>query len=568
MQSTTRDSVAAEAVISPSLPPKKSHYFQKSDPKNRQTVQHLEVALSEGRYIVFDLETTGGNPERNGITEIFALRWCNGVIEDTFYSLVNPQISIPPIVRRMTGITNQMVKDAPTIKQVMPGFLQFVGNDVLVSHNTIGDMKFLVYFAERVCKHAMENFYLCTHLLAEKLLASSPDKSLQGLTNYLNIPSGTVHRAKEDSYLTWELFKVLLHKLHEAGAVSIADAIRFQGDLNSRLRLGWRLDDAYLNGILPAKPGVLSFYDGQQKLLFLTSTANLKGQFRELSDYYNLPKTLQKTILLSAELRYQESPDLFAAMLSEAQLAEQIKQGFTPINWHLRFVWAIIAVAVDHEGIALRVGPLCEKTLLAWGPIYDRKAAQACLEILAGVFATAVSNKHGLICARSNLGLVAKWLAGKAQRENQTAEGGYFTMSSVLNIKVLISARYRQELLQQWRFAAALRVKPCPLRTMPLLRTVGLLVKTCRGKNESLLIPLKASQPEKAVVVGGEWRQWLATSAEGKALIARLKASGDSPPDQGLSSQEANTANAVHWMLNGTKVQKHHDYKFYPTSKL
>ncbi|MFN9971741.1 MAG: PolC-type DNA polymerase III, partial [Phycisphaerae bacterium] len=65
--------------------------------------------LEKGAYIAFDIETTGGNPEKNGITEIFALRYREGVIVDTFYSMVNPGVAIPPIVRRMTGITNKMV---------------------------------------------------------------------------------------------------------------------------------------------------------------------------------------------------------------------------------------------------------------------------------------------------------------------------------------------------------------------------------------------------------------------------------------------------------------------------
>ena len=63
--------------------------------------------------------------------------------------MVNPKIPIPPIVRRMTGITNRMVKKEPVIEEVMPKFLEFLEDDILVSHNTIGDMKFLRYFAKK-----------------------------------------------------------------------------------------------------------------------------------------------------------------------------------------------------------------------------------------------------------------------------------------------------------------------------------------------------------------------------------------------------------------------------------
>src|SRR5438552_3649727 len=69
----------------------------------------LKASLDQAEYIVFDLETTGGNPEKNGITEIYAIRFKDGIAHDTFGTLVNPQIPIPPIVRRMTGINNKMV---------------------------------------------------------------------------------------------------------------------------------------------------------------------------------------------------------------------------------------------------------------------------------------------------------------------------------------------------------------------------------------------------------------------------------------------------------------------------
>ena len=97
----------------------------------------LKSLLTDIPVIVFDIETTGGNPERNGITEISALKIRNGQVLDKYYSLVNPLIPVPGIVRRMTGITNKMLKDQPLIEEVMPSFIEFIGSDVLVSHNTI-----------------------------------------------------------------------------------------------------------------------------------------------------------------------------------------------------------------------------------------------------------------------------------------------------------------------------------------------------------------------------------------------------------------------------------------------
>ena len=168
----------------------------------------LDTDLQDLQCCVFDIETTGGNPDNNGITEICAFKVEKGVITDRFYSMVNPRVPIPPIVRRMTGINNRMVRDAPLIEEVMPALLDFIGNDILVSHNTIGDLKFLRYFAKQTARHTMENFFLCTHLLTEKLASDAPDKSLSGVAKYLGIRfDDDAHRAEADAKITYEVFE-------------------------------------------------------------------------------------------------------------------------------------------------------------------------------------------------------------------------------------------------------------------------------------------------------------------------------------------------------------------------
>src|SRR5690606_31257759 len=189
-----------------------------------------------------------------------ALRYKGGEVDGTFYSMVNPRVPIPGIVRRMTGITNKMVRHAPLISEVMPKFIEFLGDDILVSHNTIGDLKFLVYFAEQACAHQLQNFFLCTHLLTEKLIPEAPDKSLQGLGKFFGLAQGPVHRAKEDSYLTLELFKILLERLKKQGVNRIEDAVRLQGDMDSGLRIGWALQQE-LGATFPSSPGVIRLYD-------------------------------------------------------------------------------------------------------------------------------------------------------------------------------------------------------------------------------------------------------------------------------------------------------------------
>ena len=108
-----------------------------------------------------------------------------------------------------------MVKDAPLISEIMPKLIEFIGDSVLVSHNTIGDLKFLRYFAFKNENYNLNNFFLCTHLLSEKLIADAKDKSLKGLSQHLGFPLDSSHRAEVDTDMTLGLFEELLVRLKD-----------------------------------------------------------------------------------------------------------------------------------------------------------------------------------------------------------------------------------------------------------------------------------------------------------------------------------------------------------------
>src|ERR1700727_1067969 len=115
----------------------------------------VEMSLRETTFVVVDLETTGGRmTTRDGkvadaITEIGAVKVCGGKVLGEFGTLVDPQRSIPPQIVQLTGITTAMVCDAPTIDAVLPMFLEFAGDAVLVAHNAGFDTGFLRTAAQR-----------------------------------------------------------------------------------------------------------------------------------------------------------------------------------------------------------------------------------------------------------------------------------------------------------------------------------------------------------------------------------------------------------------------------------
>ncbi len=381
-------------VPSPSTPrpaPRPPHSHQGFDRRKKSAnapakgkTRHLSQALENGSYIAFDIETTGGNPEKNGITEIFALRYRDGKIEDTFYSMVNPGVPIPPIVRRMTGITDKMVRDAPHIRAIMPDFIKFIADDVLVSHNTIGDMKFLRYFAEVECNHEIQNYFLCTHLLVEKLAPNAPDKSLKGLAGFFKLPADArLHRAEADAYLTLELFKILLGKMQAKGLPSIADAIRFQGDFESGLRLGFGVRPEAMRA-LPEAPGVFYLQDYSGQVTFLSSAHNIAREVKRLQKLNALPKQLLRAVLSSCDLRFEETSTPFSAAVLEAKDLAKHRVRFDPSNWHQRTA-NFIFIVQEAEEYRLATGPLVEGVTAFLGPIRGGKEVTVLLESLAQV---------------------------------------------------------------------------------------------------------------------------------------------------------------------------------------
>src|SRR5215471_3276168 len=109
----------------------------------QQSLDDLGTPLSQVTFVVVDLETTGGSARTDAITEIGALKLRGGELLGTFETLVNPGVPIPPTITILTGITEAMVMPAPCIDEVLPAFLEFAGDAVIVGHNIRFDCAFL-----------------------------------------------------------------------------------------------------------------------------------------------------------------------------------------------------------------------------------------------------------------------------------------------------------------------------------------------------------------------------------------------------------------------------------------
>lgn len=166
-------------------------------------------------YVVFDIETTGLSKEKEMITEIGAVKVADGKIIDRFSTFVNPQRPISAEITKLTGITDDMVKDAPTIENVLPEFLKFCEDTVLVAHNASFDTGFIRIAVERAGLGELHHTIVDTLELARALLPELNKHKLDIVCEHLGVTLNGHHRAVNDAEATAEVFIKFLDMLAE-----------------------------------------------------------------------------------------------------------------------------------------------------------------------------------------------------------------------------------------------------------------------------------------------------------------------------------------------------------------
>nr|WP_178631442.1 3'-5' exonuclease [uncultured Mediterraneibacter sp.] len=166
-------------------------------------------------YIAFDLETTGLKPQENEIIEIGALKVREGKVVDRFMEFIHPLSPISSAISELTGITNDMVATARSCEQVLPDFLDFCEDDVLIGHNVMFDYSFTKCSASK-CGLPFEKNGLDTLKIARKVHKDFPSKSLGALCDYYHIENKSAHRAYHDALATAKLYQTLAHYFEES----------------------------------------------------------------------------------------------------------------------------------------------------------------------------------------------------------------------------------------------------------------------------------------------------------------------------------------------------------------
>jgi DNA polymerase-3 subunit epsilon len=241
-----------------------------------QITLELGVSLSEVTFCVVDLETTGGSPVDDAITEIGAVKYRGGERIGSFRALVDPRRPIPPYIAHLTGIDDNLVSGEPAIEQVLPAFLEFFRGSVFVAHNAGFDFGFLNANCEVLDYPALPGPPLCTARLARRVVwPDVPNVRLATLANYFRTRAKPTHRALDDAEACAEVLHGLLDLGGRLGILTmgdLAEAVRARGRPNfGKIQLADRL---------PHAPGVYLFKARDGRVLYVGKANDLRSRVK------------------------------------------------------------------------------------------------------------------------------------------------------------------------------------------------------------------------------------------------------------------------------------------------
>ena len=198
-------------------------------------VEHPMGQSFADTFVVFDLETTGFSPSKNQIIEIGAVKVVNGSITERFSTFVNPKVPIPFEIEQLTSINDDMVLDAPTIDEILPKFMEFCQDAVMVAHNADFDMSFIKHNCSALGLEC-EKTVLDTVALSRVLLPALNRFKLDTVAKALNVSLAHHHRAVDDAACTAEIFVRLVEMLRNRGVETMEDLDQMESYTEETIR--------------------------------------------------------------------------------------------------------------------------------------------------------------------------------------------------------------------------------------------------------------------------------------------------------------------------------------------
>ena len=346
----------------------------------------LARPLGETTFVVVDLETTGGAPTPEGIIEIGAVRVAGGRLLDTFARFVKPAHPIPPFISRLTGITDAMVADASPIGAVLPQFLAFAGDAVLVAHNAAFDVAHLNAAQQVLAGRPVDAPVVCTLRLARRLLSHLRRRSLDAVAAELGVACFGRHRALPDAHIAAEILCVFLERAVERGIDRIDDLLDFQRAAVDGRPFIVHVPHARLEDV-PPRPGVYHLLGADGRLLYVGKARRLRER---LGTYFTNARGHSARVLdlirHTHDFRITETGSELAASLLEARQIRELKPPYNRQRKHLPrvgFLKLSVRSAYPRLWVTER---LAADRATYLGPFRSRDAAERAHAILGRLF--------------------------------------------------------------------------------------------------------------------------------------------------------------------------------------
>ncbi len=375
-----------------------------------------QQSLDEVDFVVLDTETTGLRPGPDRVIEVAAVRVRHGEVVNSFQSLLNPGRPLPPFIVRFTGISQEMLQDAPRAQEIMPDFLEFIDGAILVGHNLGFDLNFLTHEAQLLSR-AFPLDGLDTIPLARRFLPGLKRFKLDMVAEHLKIPPRTRHRALGDAETTAAVFLCILERARTQGITTLGHLCRrlqlpvaWSGDITqlepATPDKQWRADGKlssvavatsrpngglFLNpawkATFPEKPGVYLMKDKNKQIIYVGKAKNLKNR---LSSYYSQPlgytRKMDGLLQNVCEIETRVLGSELEALLVESRLIKELQPIY---NVQLRNYEAYPFIKIDIQHPFPRVYATREVAADGaryFGPFRSRHVVDLTIELVQKIF--------------------------------------------------------------------------------------------------------------------------------------------------------------------------------------
>ena len=342
--------------------------------------------LGETSFVVLDLETTGGVPGPDSVIEVGAVRVAGGRLLESFTSLVKPAHAIPPFVSRLTGITEAMVADAPPMSAVLPRFLAFAGDAVLVAHNAAFDLAYLNAAQQALAGRPLDAPVVCTLRLARRLLSHLRRRSLDAVAAELGVACFGRHRALPDAKIAAEILCIFLERALDRGIDRIDEFLDFQRAAVDGRPFIVHVPRSRLEEV-PSRPGVYHLLGADGRLLYVGKARRLRER---LGAYFTNARGHSSHVLdlirHTHDFRIIETGSELAASLLEARQIRELKPPYNRQRKHLpRVGFLKLSVRSLYPRLWVTERLTADRATYL-GPFRSREAAERAHAILGRLF--------------------------------------------------------------------------------------------------------------------------------------------------------------------------------------